>query len=166
MRLPGSPARRQRGATLMEAMIAVLLMSISALGYAALQMRGLSANSSSMWRSKAALLAYEMSDRMRANLAGVGAGSYNALTAGAADPGCGAAASCTTAQMAALDYYQWTTAIAREIPGGVGVVCLDATPDDGDTTAAACDGAGTTFAVKVFWKERGDASRLAVAVRP
>ena len=49
--------RSNRGATLMEAMIAVLLLSRCMLAYAALQMRGLAANTSSMWRSKAALLA-------------------------------------------------------------------------------------------------------------
>jgi hypothetical protein len=32
--------------------------------------------------------------------------------------------------------------------------------------AAACDGVGSTFAVKIFWQERGVDSRLAVAVRP
>ena len=51
-------------------------------------------------------------------------------------------------------------------PGGSGVVCLDATPDDGSTGSSACDGAGTMLAVKVFWSERGVASRLVLGVRP
>ena len=146
--------------------MAVLLLSMTALGYAALQLRGLSANSSSMWRSKATLLAYEMADRMRANRAGVIAGSYNNLTAVTVVNDCGAASSCTTARMAQLDHYLWNTAVAQELPVASGVVCVDATPDDGTTAAPACDGAGSTFAVKVFWQERGADSRLAVAVRP
>ena len=56
---------------LMEALVAILLLSICALAYAGLQLRGLSANSSSMWRSKATMLAYEMADRMRANRSAV-----------------------------------------------------------------------------------------------
>ena len=72
---------RRRGIALMEAMIAILVLSMGALGYAALQIKGLSASSSSMWRSKAGNLAYEMADRMRANRAGAVAGAYNALGA-------------------------------------------------------------------------------------
>lgn len=159
-------ARRvQSGITLIEALIALLLLSGAALGYAALQVRGLSSNAGAMWRSKAALLAYEMSDRMRANRLAVVAGSYNALTVPAA-VACGAGASCTTSNMALLDFFQWRTSLASELPAGSGAVCLDATPDDGDAANPACDGAGTTFAVKVFWVEHNEASRLTVVVRP
>ncbi len=151
----------------MEALIAVLLLSMCALAYAALQLRGMSANNSSLWRSKATLLAYEMSDRMRANFVGMSAGSYNNLTAtAAAITDCGATSSCTTARMALLDHYQWNQAIALELPNAVGVVCLDSTPDDGVVGAPACDGTGTNLVVKILWQERGVDSRLSVAVRP
>lgn len=163
---PRFPAR-PRGATLMEALIAVVLLSMCALAYAALQARGMSANASSLWRSKATLMAYEMADRMRANKAGTDAGNYNALTGvAAAITSCGATSACTPANMALYDHYQWNQAIGNGLPGGVGVVCIDSTPDDGDATDAACDATGTTFAVKIFWLERGTPSRLAVAVRP
>lgn len=160
--------RRVHGTTLMEAMVAVLLMSMCALGYAALQLRGLSANSSSMWRSKATLLAAEMSDRMRANRAGVTGGFYNSLTTPSAVTDCGATTACTPTKMAKLDYWQWSAALGRELPGAnvAGVVCIDSTPDDGTSAAPACDGTGQAFAVKIFWQERGTEARLAVAVRP
>lgn len=157
----------QRGASLMEALIAVVLMSMCALGYAALQARGLSSNSSSMWRSKATLLAYEMSDRMRGNKPGTDAGSYNDLSGvAAAITDCGTTSACAPARMALYDHYVWNQAIGRELPSARGVVCLDSTPDDGNSAAAACDGVGSTYAVKIFWQERGVDSRLAVAVRP
>ena len=155
-----------RGVVLIESMISVLLLSLCALAYAALQLRGLSANTSAMWRSKAALLSYEMADRMRANRVGVTAGSYNSLTTPSAVNDCGAVSSCTPARMAALDYSQWSASIGIQLPSGSGVVCLDSTPDDGTTDAPACDGTGTAFAVKVFWRERDTAARLATAVRP
>ena len=162
--------RRQYGTTLMEAMVAVLLLSMCALGYAALQLRGLSANSSSMWRSKATLLAADMSDRMRANRAGVAGGFYNSLTSATAVTDCGTTVlgACTPTKMAQLDHWQWSAALARELPGSnvVGVVCIDSTPDDGTAGAPACDGSGQALAVKVFWQERGTETRLAVAVRP
>ena len=157
---------RRRGIALMEAMIAILVLSMGALGYAALQIKGLSASSSSMWRSKAGSLAYEMADRMRANRAGAVAGAYNALGAPQTITDCGTAANCTPVRMALLDHGQWNATLANELPGGSGVVCLDATPDDGSTESSACDGAGTMLAVKVFWSERGVASRLVLGVRP
>ena len=156
----------RRGIALMEALVAIVLLSFGALGYAALQMKGLSASSSAMWRSKAGILAYEMADRMRANRAGVVAGSYNALGAPQSVTDCGADADCSPARMAQLDHAQWNATLATALPGGSGVVCLDATPDDGNADATACDGAGTMLAVKVFWTERGVAARLALAVRP
>lgn len=149
-----------------EALIAVLLLSISALAYAALQLRGLSSNSSALWRSKAVQLTQEMSDRMRANQAGVAAGAYNSLLAPAAAPACGTSSSCTPTQTAQLDYTAWSSAVANALPGGTGVICLDGTPDDGVAGAPACDGTAGIFAIKVFWNERGTASRVAVEVRP
>lgn len=161
-----APRRRQRGIALMEALIGVLLLSMAALAYAALQARGLGASAGALWRSQATLLAYEMADRMRANPTGVSDGRYGNLTAAEAAPACGSAAACSTANMAKLDFAQWTTRLADGLPSGTGVVCLDSTPDDGDAGSPACDGVGTVFAIKVFWKERGKASRQAVAVRP
>ena len=165
-RLAAAGQPGQHGIALMEAMVAVMLLSLCALAYAGLQLRGLQAGSSALWRSKATLLAYEMADRMRANRAAVTAGQYNSLTAPQAVSDCGATAPCTTARMAQLDYAQWSTALAVALPGGTGVVCLDATPDDGSRSDAACSGSGAMLAVKVFWTERGLPSRLAVAVRP
>lgn len=163
------PVRRhagQRGVALLEALIAILLLSMCALAYAALQLRGLSNNASAMWRTQAVQLTQEMSDRMRGNQAGVAAGAYSSLLSPQGVPACGSNSSCTPAQTATLDYAQWSSTIASVMPGGTGVVCIDATPDDGSASAPACDGQGTTFAIKVFWAERGVPSRVAIGVRP
>jgi type IV pilus assembly protein PilV len=156
----------RRGFAMLESLVAVLLLSLSALAYAALQVRGLSANSSALWRSKAVLLTLEMADRMRANQAGVAAGAYSSLLSPGTAPACGATSACTPAQSATLDYARWSAAVATALPGGTGVVCLDGTPDDGAAAAPACDGLAGTYAVKLFWTERGAASRLSVELRP
>ena len=166
MAATGFKRRRRSGFALMESMIAVLLLSLSALAYAALQLRGLSTNSSALWRSKAVQLTQEMSDRMRANQAGVVGGSYASLLTPGTAPNCGSTTACTPAQGATMDYALWSTELATALPGGTGVVCIDSTPDDGTATAPACDGTGTGYAIKVFWTERGTASRLAVGLRP
>ena len=41
------------------------------------------------------------------------------------------------------------------LPGGYGLTCLDSTPNDGtwdgSSVVDACDGLGTTYAIKVWW---------------
>lgn len=160
------PGRSLRGVALIEALIAVLLLSLCALAYAALQLRSLSNNTSSLWRSNAVALAGAMADRMRANQPGVAAGAYASLQGSITAPGCGSTSACTPAQTAALDFTSWNATLASTLPGGSGVACIDSTPDDGSPAAPACDGVGSTYAVKVFWSEHGTLSQVTVEVRP
>ena len=159
-------ATLRRGFGLIEALISVLLLSFCALGYAALQARGLASNASAMWRTKAALLSSDMADRLRANQAGVASGAYRSLSSVTVVSDCGSSNACTPARMALLDYYQWSKVLANALPNGVGAVCIDASPDDGSASLPACDGAGNAYAVKVFWTEHGSDQRLSISVRP
>lgn len=59
--------RSQQGVTLIEVLIALLVLSVGLLGVAALQTNALKANQSSLMRSHATNLSYDISDRMRAN---------------------------------------------------------------------------------------------------
>ena len=140
------------GFTLIEVLIAMVVLSIGLLGVAGLQVSGLRANHSSSMRSQATYLSYDMADRMRANIRGVNGGSYNNLSGDPGDPGC-AASGCTPAQMAQTDLHEWNSANAANLPSGAGAVCLDSTPDDGTPTSIACDGAGTAYAIKVWWTD-------------
>jgi len=60
----------QCGFTLLEVLIALLVLSIGLLGLAALQTTGLRSNQMATMRTHATQLAYDISDRMRANVAG------------------------------------------------------------------------------------------------
>ncbi|MGB5832394.1 MAG: type IV pilus modification protein PilV [Thiohalocapsa sp.] len=152
---------RHQGFTLIEVLIAAVVLSIGLLGLAALQAKGLRSNHSSNLRSQATLMAYDMADRMRANLNGYEGGFYDNTTA--ADHDCvwkgSQPATCTPQQMAAHDVWEWNASLARELPQGVGVVCLDSTPGDGSDTDAdgvvepaefGCDGLGTSYVVKLW----------------
>ena len=79
---------RQGGFTLIEVMIAVLILAFGLLGFALLQTMNVRFTNSANQRSQATNLAYEMLDQMRANrLAAVQyAGEYEG-TAGGCDPG-------------------------------------------------------------------------------
>lgn len=75
--IPASPRRSQRGASLLEVMIAVLVLAVGMLGMAALQAVTLKNSGSAAQRSAAVIQSYAMLDMMRANLAAARAGQYN-----------------------------------------------------------------------------------------
>jgi type IV pilus modification protein PilV len=58
---------RSAGFTLLEVLVAVLVLAIGLLGLARLQMTVMKSNQSAYLRSQASLLAYDISERMRAN---------------------------------------------------------------------------------------------------
>jgi len=62
-----TPAKSQQGVTLIEAMIALLIFSVGALGLAAMQLTALSASGDSQQRSIAIWKAQEFADRIRSN---------------------------------------------------------------------------------------------------
>ncbi len=105
------------GFTLLEVLIAVVILSVGLLGMAGLQARSLQANQSALMRSQATVLAYDMIDRMRANRALARAGDYNQLLAAAA-PGGGV--------IEQDDIIAWLADIARKLPAGDGAINVNA----------------------------------------
>ena len=80
-RRPRAP-RRPAGYALLEALIAVLVTSVGFIGAARLQTLGMSFGNTAGLRQKATLLVDQMTDRMRANQAGMTLGAYNKPKAG------------------------------------------------------------------------------------
>jgi type IV pilus assembly protein PilV len=156
---------KQSGFALFEVLISVVVASLGFLALAGLSMKGLRDANSSMLRSKAVELAYQMTDRVRANAPGAQAGFYNALVGAATNPGC-ISTSCTTAQMAQNDFNEWLLALSSALPSGTGVVCVDSTPDDGAPGDAQCDNVGGTLIVKIWWTEKTAQYRFTYAFRP
>ncbi|WP_368561891.1 type IV pilus modification protein PilV [Pseudoxanthomonas sp. UTMC 1351] len=69
--------RRQRGAGLIEVLMAVLVMGIGLLGIAAMQATALRNNQSSLERTQATIQTYSILDAMRANRERALAGDYD-----------------------------------------------------------------------------------------
>jgi type IV pilus assembly protein PilV len=158
---------RTSGFSLIEVLIALVVFSVGLLGVAGLQVSGLRANHSSALRSQTTYLAYDMADRMRANLQGVNDGNYNNLSGVPGDPGC-VSSGCTPALMAQDDLREWNLANSTNLPSGSGAVCLDSTPNDGTPTAIACDGLGTAYAIKIWWSDdkSGTPKLFAMSFKP
>ena len=70
------PPACQRGITLIEILVAIVLMAVGLLGLAGLQLRGIQVNQGSSTRSLAAIMAEDLADRMRSDYAALGAGSF------------------------------------------------------------------------------------------
>jgi type IV pilus assembly protein PilV len=76
-------AKRQSGATLIEILVSVLILSFGMLGLAALQTRALQGNQSSLQRSQAIMMANYMLDAMRVDRVQANGGAYNINRCGA-----------------------------------------------------------------------------------
>jgi type IV pilus assembly protein PilV len=142
---------RAAGFTLVEVMVAIVILSIGMLGLATLQMTGLKNNQTAQLRSIATLQAYNMADRMRANMGAVKAGDYDNPTSTSTNANCENTTGCSPSAMAAHDFAEWNNNNATLLPGGSGTVCIDSDPDPSTT---ACDGSGSLYVVTVNWVER------------
>ena len=109
----------QQGFTLLETLVALVVLSIGLLGVAKLVVGAVHANDSGYMRAQATQLAYELLDQMRANRPGAIAGNY--VTGPGASTDCSSAA-CTPAALAGLDMYNWDQRLAQALPNGAGRV--------------------------------------------
>ena len=113
---------RHSGFTLIEALVALLVLSVGMLGIAVLYVESLSAGRTASYRSQAVNLAADMADRIRTNRRAQAAYAGGAAN-NSCDPSGGLpAAPCTPAQMAAHDLFRWNQALATVLPGGNGNV--------------------------------------------
>ena len=120
-------AHRQRGATLLEVLIALVILALGVLGMVALQTTSLKSNQTAMTRSLATELANEITDLMRANQSQARAGSYDVALTAAAPTGTAAYA---------VDLQNWKRRLAT-LPDGKGSISHS----------------GAAFTVTIQWNE-------------
>lgn len=113
---------RLRGVSMVEVLVATVVLSIGLLGLAGLQASGLRVGQSSIHRSQAAQLAYDMAERIRVNFGQ--AELYN-LALSAPPPTC-AAAPTTSDEVAQCDLRDWRLRL-QALPGGQGSVAVNGT---------------------------------------
>lgn len=104
---------RIAGFTLIEVLIALVVLSLGMLGIASLYTQALGAGRSTQFRSQAINLLADMADRIRVNRLG-----QIAYEGPAADNNCDAV-DCAPAQMAAHELFLWNADVVNLLPGGV-----------------------------------------------
>lgn len=77
--------QRQAGFSLIEVMVAALVLSIGLIGLAGLQAVSLRQNQSAFMRSQVSAMVYDLADRMRANISGASSNFYSPSMAGVTD---------------------------------------------------------------------------------
>jgi type IV pilus assembly protein PilV len=117
--ITSSNRSRQAGLTLIEILIAVLIISIGLLGVAGLQAFSLRNNHDALMRSHASALAADIADRMRANRADALAQRYD-TTFGATRAVTG-----SPPPLADFDVNEWLNTLAAQLPSGLGQVDVD-----------------------------------------
>lgn len=118
---------RQRGFTLLEVMIAVVVFSVGLIGLGLLLTASIRANHVGFLHSQATFVAESIADRMRANIVGVWLdaydGTWDSTVAAPAVP-CTAGAPCGPAEVAARDVWAWGRMVGQLLPGGSGrILC-------------------------------------------
>jgi len=141
--------KKNTGFTLIEVLISMLVLAVGLLGLAGLQATGLRNNLSAYNRSQATQMAYDLSDRMRANPAdtnNLAASTYLTIvpTAATAQASCEQVANtCTPAQMAQNDLFLWNSNVTTVLPMGQGTIAF----------------ASSVYTITINWDDNRDGNR-------
>lgn len=134
---------KNNGFTLIEVLVSTVVLSIGLLGLAGLQANNLKNNQSAYFRSQSTQLAYDIADRMRANVTASNnyLSSHMTVAAATQQADCTTvSAACTPEKMAQNDLYEFKSALATALPGGT----------------ATITSAGNVFTVTINWDDNHD----------
>jgi type IV pilus assembly protein PilV len=146
---------RMAGISMVESLVALVVISVGMLGIAGLYLSSLQAGRSANLRVQAVNLASDLGDRIRANKSGLV--SYNMAAGGTGVPhACATPTACTPAFIAENDLFVWSNAVTAALPAGAtgAVTFLDNPGTEPDR-----------YDIVVSWREAGsdvDSSYLMV----
>lgn len=130
-----SLSKTQRGFTMLEVLVSMIVISLGLLGHAGLQATSLKNANTAYLRSQATILSHDIVERMRVNRTVALTGSYN-VAIGSAGSGGGIVGS---------DLTEWKRNLAQSLPVGDGSVAV--------TGVGASQG---NVQVTIQWDDDGD----------
>ncbi len=135
---------KNRGFTLLEALIGFLILSIGMLGIASLQALSLKAGKTSVYGTVANMKVEELFESMRVNPTALA--SYNGTGSGV-NNNCTGTILCSPAKLAENDVYWWKKDLKAGLPNATTTTSVKVTP-------AVAPSKMATVTVVVSWKER------------
>ncbi len=149
------------GFTLIEVLVALVVLAVGLLGLAALQVMSLKYNQTTYNRNQATVIAYDLADRMRANASVTG--NYLTTTLAETAATCKSGSTpctqcidptnrCSPTQLAVKDLYEWNGLLVSQLPNGTGSVTQSGavytiTVNWDDNRDGAIDNLDPTFAM-------------------
>ncbi len=164
----GSLQTRQRGFTLVEVLVSVVILSIGVLGAVGMQAASLQSNREVRYQVIAASMARELAEKMRGNhviaikpavadnpyLLDTTLSASSTLTA--PTPNCYSASCPTGLNVAAWDIYDLQVRLRDALPSPRIRICLDATPFTSAGVAQwTCSNSGDVAVLKLAWNRAG-----------
>ena len=147
-RITSKASKRVQGFTLVEVLIALIILSVGMLGIAGLYVHSMQAGHTSLFRHNAVTLAGDIADRIRANPRAVGAYALAGANNNCVDGGI----NCTPAQMAANDIFLWDLQATDTLPTGTVAVVFDNAP------------LPPTYQITVSWNEPGQLMTYSITI--
>ncbi|MBO2929636.1 MULTISPECIES: type IV pilus modification protein PilV [Pseudomonadaceae] len=161
--------KQEFGFSLVEVLVALIVISVGVLGLVALQGRTLQYTNESSQRTNAVMLANDLVELMRSNRAALvganglirpdspyfklsGSGFPNSVVAS-----CATSAGCSSAEMAQTHLANWATQVRNTLPlgndaagffSGQYVICRTQSP----TVASPCSDTGSNIMIQIAWQ--------------
>lgn len=146
--MPGSPRHNkssQHGVSLIESLVAIVVMSLGILGILGVQMRTLADTQTGVRRAQAIRLIEDLSERMKVNPSALGnMNSYKSAFGATPTGGDCKTSACNNSQLAAYDIAQWKQLVKTTLPGSDAEIFV---------VADETDGSRRQLGVMVSWRE-------------
>lgn len=137
----------QSGFTMVEVLVALVVLAIGLLGIAALYLNSLQSGRTAIYRTQAVNLVADLADRIRMNRTAQGAYATLFGDAEAEVAGCFTTGGCIDTDLASSDLARWKALLAQALPNGQGQVVWIAPVNVGDPSS---------YIVTVRWSEVGE----------
>lgn len=155
-------ARRQRGITMVESLVALVVLAVGLLGIASLYVTSLQTGRTALIRTQAVNLVSDMGDRIRAN--GRAGDKYDTDEYGGAPEtqDCVVTANCSAEALAEDDLARWIEAVEATLPSPVATVTH---------IPAVATGRPEQYQINVQWQDAAEtlnyqASTFLIPVQP
>jgi type IV pilus assembly protein PilV len=124
-----SQQRTEYGFTLIEVLVAIVILAIGLLGISRSQLSGFKSNNETMIQTQAITSLYMIGDKMRANISESSKGATSVyasmdISSAASVPACLSSPGCSNTLMAQNDLFEWSQEVAN-YPLGVGDISFN-----------------------------------------